>query len=165
MHRPHVTMDYMAGNTKIGTRMKNRPNRVRKIWNFDWHTRLCNQLKLAQTMTASPQLRNTMQLLEQQLAETDECVHTVTAVLPASTVFSGEYLFKLVQENCDVEPSEVCLKSDGSIAVTLTARGPYSHVLSMAEAILSAGVTAAESKVLADDWNRKYGPFPMGAKR
>lgn len=165
MRRHHVMMDNIVGNTKLGTRMKSSPNRVRKIWNFDWHTQLRNQLKLAQTMTASQQLRNTMQLLEQQLAETDECVHTVTAVLPASTFFSGEYLFKLVQEKCDVEPSEVCLKPDGSIAVTLTARGPYSHVLGMAEAILSAGVSDAKSKLLADDWVRKYGPSPMEARR
>lgn len=130
------------------------PNTLNKLINDDWHTRLLGALKMAKAMTASPELLNSMQLLEQQLAEIDECHNTVTAVLPASDIFKGSFLLPFVQECCDVMPSEVCLKPDGSIEVTVTARGSRMHVQRMGEAILSAGVNAAKSKLQVEEWLR-----------
>lgn len=138
--------------------MKFRPNRFHNLLNDDWHTQLLNALRIAREATCSQELQSDILRLEQKLGEVDECNHTATAILPTSKYFSGIFLLPFIQKCCDVVPSTAFLKSDGSIEVTITARGSRHHVQKMAETILTAGISAARHQLQLEDLLRNTAP-------
>lgn len=128
--------------------MKNRPNRFRGLfYNGDWHTRLVTALKLAKEGTCSQELLAAIEVLERQLAQTDECVHTVTAIQVVPSSMRAQFLLNHIRQCVDVEPATLLLAQNGDIELTITARGNREHVHSMAEAILSSGLASAKARI------------------
>lgn len=131
--------------------MKNRPNRFRGLlYNGDWHTSLVTALDLAKAGTRSQEMLAAIEILERKLALADECVHTVTAVQAVPHSMGAQFLLTHIQQCVDVEPATVRLAPSGDIELTITARGSREHVLSMAEAILSSGLSSAKVKIWAE---------------
>ena len=131
--------------------MRTRPNRFRGLfYNGDWHTKLITALQLAKEGTCSQELLATIAVLEQQLAQTDECVHTVTATQIVPPSMGVQFVLSHIEQCVDVEPAAIRLNSNGHIELTITARGNRQHVLGMAEAILSSGLSSAKARLWAD---------------
>lgn len=131
--------------------MRTRPNRFRGLfYNGDWHTKLITALQLAKEGTCSQELLATIAVLEHQLAQTDECVHTVTATQTVPPSMGVQFLLGHIERCIDVEPANLQLAPNGEIELTITARGDRDHVLHMAEAILSSGLSTARARIWAD---------------
>lgn len=133
-----------------------RPNRFHNlVADGDWHTRLSTALKLAKNATASQELFASIEVLEHQLSENDECVHTVTMVQPVPLGMDTRFLMKCIELFIDVEPSNLCLTSTGHLELTITARGDQNGVQDMAKLILSHGVAEAKGIMSAAKWTLK----------
>ncbi|WP_295003511.1 hypothetical protein [uncultured Dechloromonas sp.] len=128
--------------------MKNRPNRFRGLlYNGDWYKKLVTALKLAKEGTCSQELLATIEVLERQLSQADECLHTVTAIQVVPSSMRAQFLLNHIRQCVDVEPATLLLAQNGDIELTITARGSREHVHSMAEAILSSGLALAKAKI------------------
>lgn len=131
--------------------MENRPNRFRSLfYNGDWHTKLVTALQLAKEGTCSQELLAAIAVLERQLAQTDECVHTVTATQIVPPSMAAQFVLSHIERCVDVKPATLRLAPTGEIELTITGRGNREHVLSMAEAILSSGLASARARIWVD---------------
>lgn len=128
-------------------KMKIRPNRFRGlVYNGDWHTRLVTALQLAKESSYSQGVLAAIEVLERQLEQTDECVHTVTASQTVPASMGAQFLLSHIEQCVDVKPATLRLAHNGDIELTITSRGSREHVLSMAEAIFSSGLSSARAK-------------------
>jgi len=131
--------------------MGSNPNRYRGLfYDGDWHTKLVTALKLAKEGTHSKGILSAVEVLERQLAQEDECIHTVTATQTIPPSMRAHFLLEHVGQFIDVEPATLNLATNGDIELTITARGNREHVLDMAKAILSSGLTAANARIWVD---------------
>ncbi len=131
--------------------MLKRPNRFRGLfYNGDWHTSLLTALQLAREGTCSQEISATIDVLERQLAKTDECVHTVTALVAIPLSMDAHFLMSHVTPCVDVQPATLTLTPTGDIELTVTARGTREHVFCMAQAILNQGLRSAKAKIWVD---------------
>lgn len=131
--------------------MKNRPNRFRGLYyNGDWHTKLITALQLAKEGTCSQEMLSAIAVLEHQLAQTDECVHTVTATQAVPPSMGAQFVLSHIEQCVDVKPATIRLAPNGEIELTITGRGSREHVLSMAEAILSSGLASSRARIWVD---------------
>ena len=127
-----------------------RPNLYRDlVFNGDWHTRLVTDLQMAKEGTRSLEILAAIDVLERQLAKTDECVHTATAYLIPDSI-NEIFLISHIKKYVDIQPSTLALASNGNIELTLTARGDYEYVHGMAQSILNRGLSSARGKIRAD---------------
>lgn len=128
--------------------MLSRPNRFRGlVYNGDWHTRLVTAIQLAKEGTGSQDILATIEALERQLTQTDECIHTVTATQAVPLNMDTQFLMSYIKQSIDVEPATLNLATNGDIELTITARGDRKHVYSLANAILSSGLAGAKAKI------------------
>lgn len=131
--------------------LRNRPNRFRGlVYNGDWHTKLVTALRLARDGTGSKEMLATIEVLERQLVQTDECVHTVTATQAVPFSMGALFLLNHIKQTIDVEPSTLNVSPNGDIELTITARGDRDHVFSLAQAILSSGLARAKGAILVE---------------
>jgi hypothetical protein len=128
-----------------------RPNKYRGLfYDGDWHTKLANAVHLAKAGTQSNDLLSAIEVLEHQLAKTDECVHTVIAVQAVPQNMDGQFLLLHVERCIDVHPATLQLNSAGEIELKITARGTWGDVQSMATAILYSGLSRAKAEIWAE---------------
>lgn len=128
-----------------------RPNRFHHLLDDgDWHTRLATALRLAKCATSSQELVSSIEVLEHQLAENDECIHTVTMSQAVPVGMDASYLMKCIEQVIDVRPASLCFASTGHVELTITARGDLNSVQCMAKSILSYGVAKAQGIMSAD---------------
>lgn len=128
--------------------MRTRLNPFRGlIYDGDWHTRLVASLKLAKEETGSTEIRIAIEVLEKQLANIDECIHTATAVQDVPVEIEVNFLMKHVRKDIDVELASAQITSSGQIELTLTGRGSRQHVQGMASSILSHALSAARAEI------------------
>lgn len=131
--------------------MGRNPNRFRGLfYNGDWHTKLVRALKLAKEETNSNSILSTIEILEGLLALEDECIHTVTATQNVPPSMGAHFLLEHVGQCIDVEPATLNLAANGAIELTITARGNREHVLDVAKAILSSGLSSAKARLWVD---------------
>lgn len=123
------------------------------MYNGDWHTRLCAALSSARRETRSPKLLSVISTLEHELAQLDECTHTVVVSTAIPLGMDAAFLMKSIQSCVGLEPLALSCAESGRIELTFTARGSESFVRLAARSILSEGVAKAEAalwiKVLA----------------
>jgi len=131
--------------------MSCRPNRFRGlVYDGDWHRMLVDAAQLAKAGTRSKDLLAAVEVLEQQLAKTDECLHTVTALQAVPSSIDVQFLMKHIEQCIDIRPATLQLTSTGEIELMITARGSREHVQSMATVILSSGLSRAEAEIWAE---------------
>ncbi|WP_265946234.1 hypothetical protein [Dechloromonas sp. A34] len=133
-----------------------RPNRFHNLfYDGDWHTQLATALMLAKKSTASQELVAAIEILENQLAKNDECIHTVTVVQAVPLGMEAAFLMNCIEQCIDVAPANLCQTSTGHLELTITARGDRKGVQSMAASILSYGVAQAKAMISASKWTFK----------
>ena len=103
----------------------------------------------AKERTGSPTILAAIDALQHQLAQSDECIHTVTVIQAVPPGMDASFLMKQIQESTYILPASLGRTPNGDIELTITTRGTREHVMGVAKFILKNGLLDAESKIWA----------------
>ncbi|AXK37984.1 hypothetical protein [Crenobacter cavernae] len=110
------------------------------VYNGDWHTELLRAISLAEPGIKSKHIKSAIADLKHMLAETDECLHTVTVTASLPVGIEPNYLLKVLAAEVESEAT-VALSPPDQVALTMAHRGSHSYVEQLARKRLQDGIT------------------------
>lgn len=113
------------------------------LYNGDWHTPLVRWLDAAEEGTSSDKLLEAIACMKMLLAETDECVHTVTASARVPEGIEVEFAAECAKDTRHGEDVSVSVSEDRSISLTTTVRGDREYAERCAQQLLREGLNRA----------------------
>lgn len=113
------------------------------VYYGDWHTPLLRWLDAAEEGTSSDNLLEAIAGMKRLLAETDECIHTVTASARVPEGIEVEFAADCARDTRHGEDVSVSVSEDGGISLTTTVRGDREYAERCAQQLLREGLNRA----------------------